>query len=299
MRTVNLPTDLLRTFVTVIEVESFTRAAELLGRTQPAVSLQIQRLEQLVGQTLILREGKETLLTERGESLVAHARQILRLNDLAVAGFDRHNTETTLRIGLPVDYAVTLLQANITTLIKENPQLTIEIRCDLSKNLIASLRKNEIDIAVALFDGDDQQFLFRHWLENPTWVGAEDLDLTKDAAIPLIVHPYGCVYRDRMTAALKSSGASWRVAYSSPGIGGVQQAVQDGLGLTCLTGPTIQPGMRFFTSADGLPALPPLHIGLFARQAQLSATHYKVVDSIVQVLEENCTNAKTLHKQSL
>ena len=88
-----------------------------------------------------------------------------------------------------------------------------------------------------------------------------------------------------MTTALKLAGKSWRIAYSSPGIGGVQKAVQDGLGLSGLTVPTVQSGMRIFAEDDNLPVLPPLHIGLFARQAQLGAGGYATVDAMVQTLE--------------
>lgn len=290
MRTVNLPTELLRTFVTVIEVESFTRAADILGRTQPAISLQVQRLEALVGYALIRRQGKEISLTERGEALAIHARQMLRLNDLAVAQFERPQQGAKLRVGLPVDYAVNKLQSCLTDIIRQFPEMQVEIQCDLSKNLIAALRKNEIDIAVALFEGDDQQFLFRHWREQPLWVGGSELTLPDGVDIPLVVHPYGCVYRDRMTTALKLAGQNWRIAFSSPGIGGVQQAVRDGLGLSCLTGPTVQKGMRQFLPEDGLPALAPLHIGLFARQADLGAGGYATIDAIVQTLETYCAD---------
>ncbi len=286
MRIVNLPTELLRTFVTVIEVESFTRAAEILGRTQPAISLQVQRLEHLLGQPLIKREGKDISLTERGEELAVHARQILRLNDIAVAQFEHSQEGRALRIGLPLDFAVSLLQTKLTGVIRQNPDTHVEIRCDLSKHLIGALRRNEIDIAVALFEGDDQQFLFRNWREQPIWVGAQEVELPVDDVVPLVVHPYGCVYRDRMTAALKLSGRRWRIAYSSPGISGVQQAVRDGLGLSCLTGPTIQASMRQFSPDEGLPGLAPLHVGLFARQVQLDAVGYSVMDLIAQTLED-------------
>ena len=228
MGTVNLSTELLRAFITVIEVASFTRAAEILGRTQPAVSLQVKRLEEAVGYSLIARKGKEISPTERGEALAIHARQILRLNDLAVSQFEQRDPETKLRVGLPVDYAVNTLQACLTDVVREFPETQIEIRCDLSKHLLTAMRGNEIDIAVALFDGDDQQFLFRNWKEQPTWVGANDFEIPEDADIPIVAHPYGCVYRDRMAAALKLAGKNWRIAYSSPGIGGVQRAVQDG-----------------------------------------------------------------------
>ena len=285
MGAVNLSTELLRAFITVIEVASFTRAAEILGRTQPAISLQVKRLEEAVGYALIKRKGKEISLTERGESLAVHARQILRLNDLAMAQFERPNPSAKLRVGLPVDYAVNTLQTCLTGVVREFAEVQIEIRCDISRHLLSALRSNEIDIAVALFDGDDQQFLFRHWKEQPTWVGATDFEISDSSDIPLVVHPYGCVYRDRMAAALKLAGKSWRIAYSSPGIGGVQRAVQDGLGLSCLTVPTVQSGMRKFSEKDGLPVLPPLHIGLFARQAQLGAGGYAAIDAITKTLE--------------
>jgi DNA-binding transcriptional LysR family regulator len=281
----NLSTELLRAFITVIEVASFTRTAEILGRTQPAISLQIKRLEQTVGYALIERKGKEITLTERGEALAIHARQILRLNDLAMVQFETPSESSKLRVGLPVDYAVNTLQSCLTDVVRKYSEVQVEIRCDLSKHVLSALRSNEIDIAVALFDGDDQQFLFRNWKEQPTWVGAIDFDIPAASDIPLVVHPYGCVYRDRMTNALKLEGKSWRIAYSSPGIGGVQRAVHDGLGLSCLTAPTVQSGMRKFTEKDGLPVLPPLHIGLFARQAQLGAGGYAAIDAIVKMLE--------------
>lgn len=292
MAATNLSTELLRAFITVIEVSSFTRAAEILGRTQPAISLQVKRLEESVGYVLIERKGKEIALTERGEALAIHARQILRLNDLAMAQFEQSNPSSKLRVGLPVDYAVNTLQSCLTEVVKKYAEVQVEIRCDLSKNLLSAMRGNEIDIAVALFDGDDQQFLFRNWKEQPTWVGATDFEIPVGSEIPLVAHPYGCVYRDRMATALKLAGKSWRIAYSSPGIGGVQRAVQDGLGLSCLTGPTVQSGMRIFTDSDGLPVLPPLHIGLFARQAQLGPGGYAAIDAMVETLETQ--SAETL-----
>ncbi|WP_299031019.1 LysR family transcriptional regulator [uncultured Sulfitobacter sp.] len=287
MPIVNLSTELLRTFVTVIEVASFTRAAEILGRTQPAISLQIKRLEETVGYDLLERQGKVISLTERGEDLAVHARQILRLNDLAMARFEKQERSPKLRVGLPVDYAVNTLQSCLTEVVRKYSEIQIEIRCDLSKHLLSALRSDEIDIAVALFDGDDQQFLFRNWKEQPIWVGAEDFDIKAHREIPLVVHPYGCVYRDRMATALKLAGQNWRIAYSSPGIGGVQRAVHDGLGLSCLTTSTVLKGMRRFSEKDGLPALTPLHIGLFARQTQLGAGGYAAIDAIVQVLEQH------------
>ena len=85
------------------------------------------------------------------------------MNDIAIARFEPRNKGEVIRVGLPLDYAVNLLQEKLTEIIIKHPELRIEIRCDLSRNLIELLRKNEIDIAVALFEGNDQQFLFQNW----------------------------------------------------------------------------------------------------------------------------------------
>lgn len=286
MAQINLPTELLRTFVTVIEVESYTHAATLLGRTQPAISLQIKRLEALVGQPLIVRTGRRVALTERGEALIGHARQILRLNDVAVSQFDRGLEGDTLRIGLPLDYGVRMLQACLTRVVQQNPTIRTDIRCDLSRNLIAGLHKDELDIAVGLFPGSDQQFLYRSWLEKPVWVAAKGASFEGLEELPLVAHPYGCVYRDRMTEALEQIKRRWRIAFSSPGIGSIQQAILDGMGVSCLTGPTMLDGVEHLPPDAGLPELDPLHIGLFYRQTRLTQQGHQVVQDIEVTLKE-------------
>lgn len=289
MAHINLPTDLLRTFVTVIEVGSYTYAATLLGRTQPAISLQIKRLEELVDQPLIVRKGRHVVLTERGELLIDQARQILRLNDIAVSQFDRYSEKSSLRIGLPVDYGVRMLQSSLTRIVQKNPNIKLDIRCDLSNNLIAGLHKDELDIAVGLYPGNDQQFLYRSWLEKPVWVAASGLDVRNLEELPLVTHPYGCIYRTRMTEALKQAERRWRVAFSSPGIGSIQQAILDGLGVSCLTGPTMLDGMERLQSDYGLPPLEPLHIGLFYRQTRLRQDGHHFVNEIELTLKQALT----------
>ncbi|MEP2642485.1 LysR substrate-binding domain-containing protein [Roseobacter sp.] len=286
MSQINLPTEVLRAFVTVIEVGSYTRAAEMLGRTQPAISLQMKRLEELVGQAVIKRKGRGIALTERGVALIGHARQILRLNDLAVSQFDTGLACNTVRIGLPVDYGVRMLQSCITQIIKGNPNLRAEIRCDLSQQLIEDLHHDDLDIAVSLYPGGHQQFLHRSWLEHPVWVAAEGLRFDDDETLPLIMHPHGCAYRDRMTEALDQVSRRWRVAFSSPGIGSLQQAVQDGLGVSCLTGPTMRDGLWQLPADTGLPDLKPLHIGLFYRQTRLGQYGHEVLNAFETALKE-------------
>ncbi|MFK7835983.1 MAG: LysR family transcriptional regulator [Sulfitobacter sp.] len=285
MRSVNLPTDLLRTFVTVIEVKSHTRAADLLNRSQPAVSLQIKRLEDLVGYKLIRHKGRTMHVSEKGEALAMHARQILRLNDLAMGLFERKDAETDLRIGLPLDYGVRLLQREVTQVLLENDTLRGKIRCDLSHKLHDALLRDDLDVIVALYQGGDPQFLVQHWREQPIWVAANTIQPGDFDDLPLVAHPPGCVYRQRMTDALTSVERSWNVVFSSPNIDAVQEAVRDGLGFTSLTSPTTQDGMRQIAPHEGLPALEPLRIGLFYRQTRLGRWGNLVAERLTRTIE--------------
>ena len=105
----NLPTELLRAFVTVTELQGFTQAGELLGRSQPAISLQIKRLEKLVGRTLFTRAGQQLELTQPGRQLYRYAKQILALNDEAIAQFSETAVSGKIHFGIPSEFATTLL----------------------------------------------------------------------------------------------------------------------------------------------------------------------------------------------
>ena len=123
---VNLPTDLLRTFVTVFDLGGYTRAGEAVNRSQPAISLQMQRLENLLECKLVEREGRALKFTESGRMLAVYARQIPRLNDDAIAQFHRFEATGTLRIGLPTDFAVAFLQSMLTAFIDAHPSVDLQ-----------------------------------------------------------------------------------------------------------------------------------------------------------------------------
>ncbi|MEM9155903.1 MAG: LysR family transcriptional regulator, partial [Cyanobacteria bacterium P01_F01_bin.33] len=131
MQPIDLSTTLLRTLITIVDLGGYTRAAEALGRTQPAVSLQIKRLEALLGKKLIEPAGRDIRLTEAGEALVRFARQMLQLNDEAVASFVKPSATGVLRVGLPTDYAVAFLQEAIADFGRQHADVTLEVHCDL------------------------------------------------------------------------------------------------------------------------------------------------------------------------
>ena len=286
MRAINLPTDLLRAFVSVIDLGGYTRAADALGRTQPAISLQMKRLEELLDAKLLSHEGRELKLTEEGEALAVYARQLLRLNDEAVAKLKGRSAKGQIRVGLPTDFSVAFLQDAITEFAREQAKVTMSITCDLSRKILDLLHSDELDIAIALLAREKNPYLVRSWEERPIWAVARDLPVNRQAAVPLVTHPEGCEYRRRMTAALRSEGRDWRIAYTTPDIGGLQRAVSSGMGVTALTRKTLLPDMRILAARDGFPAMEPIRIGLFYKHQRLSGAGLMLVDSLIARMDE-------------
>lgn len=286
MRSINLPTDLLRAFVSVIDLGGYTRAADALGRTQPAISLQMKRLEDLLDAKLLVHEGRELKLTEEGEALAVHARQLLRLNDEAVAQLKGRSAKGQLRVGLPTDFSVAFLQDSIVDFAGEQSKVVLSITCDLSRKLMDLLHADELDIVIALLSRERNPYLVRSWEERPIWAVARDVTLNRQAPVPLVTHPEGCEYRRRMTAALRAEGRDFRIAYTTPDIGGLQRAVSAGLGVTALTRKTLLPDMRALASRDGFPAMESIRIGLFYKHQRLSGAGLMLVDSLIARMDE-------------
>lgn len=281
----NLPTDLLRTFITVVELGGHSKAGAVLGRSQPAISLQIRRLEELVRSQLLVQEGRAILPTSAGEALLSYAREMVRINDEAVRYFHRSDLNGVLRIGLPTDYAVASLQNTLTTFQQGHPDVDLEIHCDLSRELHQQLRSDNLDIIVATMHAIRMPYLSRAWVEQPIWAASQTLKLAEDRPVPLGAHLEGCDYRSRMVDALDATERRWRMVYTGPGISGLQNAVLNGLCVTALTKATLLEGMRQLDEEEGFPKLEPLRIGLFYKHPRLSHAGLQLVSDLVASLE--------------
>ncbi|MCW1920569.1 LysR substrate-binding domain-containing protein [Rhodobacter sp. KR11] len=282
---VNLPTDLLRTFITVVELGGHSKAGAALGRSQPAISLQIGRLEELVKAQLLTQEGRAIRPTPAGEALLSYAREMVRTNDEAVNYFHRTDRSGVLRIGLPTDYAVAFLQNTLTRFMQDNPSVDLEIHCDLSRELHKMLRAEDLDLIIATMQSPRMPYMSRSWVEQPIWAAAEAWAPDPARPLPLGAHLEGCDYRARMLEALDGAGRRWRLVYSGPGISGLQNAVANGLCVTALTKATLLPGMRQLTEDEGFPRLEPLRIGLFYKHPRLTAAGLHLVSELVASLE--------------
>ena len=285
VKIVNLPTELLRTFVSVFDLGGYTRAGEAVNRSQPAISLQMQRLENLLGSKLVERDGRALKFTESGRMLAVYARQILRINDDAIAQFHKQDAKGTLRIGLPTDFAVAFLQSTLTQFIRANPGVDLEINCDLSRSLCRAISEESADLAVSIVAEHDSQFLVKSWQVQPVWVAGDEISINDRQQIALLCHPEGCRYRERMVEALERAGKAWRIAYTSPDIAGLQSAVESGLGVTALTQQTLRPGMRVLTETDGYPPMKRIEVGLFYKHPRLTPAGHSLAEHLLSALD--------------
>lgn len=271
----NLPMDLLRAFVSVAQLGSFTKAGEILGRSQPAVSLQIQRLEELVDESLLARNGKSLELTVEGQQLYTYANQILNLNDLALSELSKNIVSGKIRLGIPSEFATILLPKIVSRFAKAYPNITLEVNCELSKKLLSKAGKDSHDLILALEDNPSKTWSDLVKTDELVWVASAEHRIHKSPVVPLIAAAEGCIYRQRATALLDQIKQPWQIVYTIPDLSGIQQAIQEGLGVTVLAKSTVPENLRILTPSARFPDLGKVGITLVAsrRNKKNEAVH--------------------------
>ncbi|MBY0334640.1 MAG: LysR family transcriptional regulator [Acetobacteraceae bacterium] len=264
----DLDTALLRSFVTLANTGSFTRTAEMVGRTQPAVTLQIRRLEALLGQPLFARSHRNVAVTTAGEMLLPYARQVLELLDQAAERIAAPRQRGDLRFGSPEDFATFFLPDILARFMSSHPEVRLRTNCELTMHLVKGLRRGGYDLVVikqeldALVPG--ARPIRRERLE---WVAAAEggTPPARGAEVRLVLSPEPCVYRRRAIQALEAAGWRWSVVYTSPSLAGAAAAVRAGMGLTVLPRTLVPAGLAPLTGRTGLPALRETAICLLLR----------------------------------
>ena len=276
----NLPTDLLRTFVTVADLKGFTPAAESLGRSQPAISLQIKRLEEMLDISLFKRTSRKLDLTEQGRKFISYARHILDINDEAVALFQDAQVAGEVRLGIPNEFAISFLPFILGKFARSFPDVNLSVICDLSKNLLVKLNQHELDVIVAIHENQAPDSAEKTWVEDVVWIASPGAKTYKRKPLPLIVAPEGCVYRGRILRTLDKFKKPWRIVYTSPNNEGIQAAVLARVGVTALCRSTVPEGMQILEDSDALPDLRDVEIGLHYHRELISEAAFRLVEYI-------------------
>ncbi|WP_016855276.1 LysR family transcriptional regulator [Halomonas smyrnensis] len=245
--------DLYRTFVSVIDCAGFTSAASHLHRTQATISQQIKRLEDIMGRPLLVRTSRHLSLTTAGEALLPYARQMLQLHEQATAAVQGTKREP-LRLGVPDDYAHTLLPAFLAVLSRETPHLTPVVHCDSSVALFERFSRGELDIIFTArypnFPAGDQVSQ-----EPLVWAGHPDFTLDITQPVPLALYPDGCPFRARALAALRYAERPWEVVYTGHSSSALHAPLVLGMGITVTSQRTLGADLRDLGHRLGLPPI--------------------------------------------
>jgi DNA-binding transcriptional LysR family regulator len=261
-----LSLDNLRTFVTVVDLGGFAKAGDTLGRSQPAISMQIKRLEQQLAKRLFNKQGQRQLVNQDGLILYKQARHILALNDDIFKQFQTASIKGRLRLGIPSEFATTLLPSIIGEFGKLYPEVSLEVTSALSKSLLAKDNPIDFDLVMALVDPNTQvqgQLLLNDEL---VWVGDKTFTYTHNN-LSLVLAPDGCVYRSRVINKLKQQTQQWRISYTNADLSGITAAIKQGLGISALAKSSV-PAQLSIIRHENLPELGTIKICLFTGVSQ-------------------------------
>jgi DNA-binding transcriptional LysR family regulator len=246
---------LFRAFILLVETGSVSETARRLGRTQPAISMQLRRLQQETRTKLFTTVGRKLVLTHDGELLLGYARTIMGLHDEVTARLAAPKLGGHVILGTPDLYAAYILPSFLSDFRRAYPNVDVEIRCALSAKLMRSIEKNEIDLALVTgmraFKGGE--LIAR---EPLVWVTSNTRSPHNENPVPLAMLPTGNTFRDHALACLDQIGRQWRLACVSESIGGIQAAVFAGIAVSVVGKSSVIEGMQQLTRDDGFPPLP-------------------------------------------
>jgi len=281
-----LESDLLRTFIAVAETSNFTKAAEMVGRTQSAVSMQIKKLEAAIGHAVLLRGPRHLALTPAGAELLGHARKLLEVHGDALAAVRGPVLSGRVRLGVPDDYAGRYLTPVLRSFASRHAAVEIVLHCEQSTVLIPKVSRGELDLALVSRDKPQRGvLLFR---EPLVWVGAPQYEAWRRDPLPVAAYEQGSQARREALAALAAHKRAYRVTYNSASLAGQLSAVESGLAVAALTRCSVPPGVMVLQEKHGLPPLGSMEVAaLRSRQSKGSPAVDALHEQMLRTLGTN------------
>lgn len=275
---------ILRTLIAADHLGGFARAADRVGRTQSAVSLQLRRLEAQLGRKLFVKSGRGLVPTEAGEVLLAYAQRLLALNDEALAAVRGQGVRGKVRLGVPQDIADTILPGALARFARAHPDVVLEGRVERQETLTRMLRDGSLDLIMLFADassptGQDLGLVDLAWIGAPGWVPPAGQPL------PLALLDPPCLFRKAGLAGLDAAGYPWRLVFGSPSLGGLSPSIRAGLAITVRVAPFCPPELAPVRNA-GLPVLPRASLRLAFAEAAPPAAVEKLGQSLRQAVAD-------------
>lgn len=270
-----LTLDQLRSFLLVAELRSFTRAADEQQRTQTALSRQISTLEDVFGERLLVRSrGHVSGLTDAGQRLLRHARQILATVDEAWESLQKPTIQGRIRVGVMDDVNVSWLNELLSQFKSVYPGCQVQAVSDFSVRLAQRLEAGELDLALLKhLRGTPRPPGARLlWQEPLRWARGAGFHWDESVPLPLVLFHEGCAYRQRLLQRLHKQGIVVQVVYDGQSYANVGAAAFAGLGLTALPQSQVEAAGLLACARLGQTLLPDLgSVEIVARHRPSSA----------------------------
>jgi DNA-binding transcriptional LysR family regulator len=277
----NIPIELVRALVTIVDTGSFTRAADALDLTQPAVSAQIARLGQLLGGNIFAKGSGNMRLTDRGAMILQSARRLIAINDELLALAGPNAGPRRFMIGFPAWLGHQRLMEIFARCSASAPNEHVGFRSDRTESLIGDLDTGAIDVAYICSAIDPSRDAVARWTEQLVWVKSPRLKLSPGGPIPLIGWPGTA--GDRVGGELlRESGMHFYVSFSAPDYSARLSGVVAGLGVMAVPAQVVTAEMEIIR--DGLPKLPENKSGIFARVGLDLRRYAPLLKTLTEVL---------------
>lgn len=254
--------ELYRTFLIIAETSSFSKASDLVGRTPSAVSMQIKKLETMLGVSVFTREGRTVRMTPEGEALLGYARRILMLNEEAVGLFLSPSVEGQVRFGAPSDFGTRFLPSFLARFARTHPGVNVDVNLEGSPRLAEKINSGELDLA--LYTARPNSDLAKTgeivFTEPLVWVGLEGGIAYDRDPLPLAVSTAGCPWRRAARVALDDAQKPYRISYTSFHSAGQEAALLADLAIAPFPASVIESPLQVLDERHGLPAIGNYHI---------------------------------------
>ncbi|TBN47359.1 LysR substrate-binding domain-containing protein [Pseudomonas sp. BGI-2] len=263
MQASDLEIDLLRAFIAVAETGSFTAAAEVIARSQSAVSQKIIRLEEVLGFRVFERTSRALTLTPDGERLLVGARRMMVHFESFMRDIKAPATVNLLRLGISENLVPTQLPKLLSRFTQLYPDIQLELTTGLSDDLLTDYETGLLDVVISkrkFSSGTTRGRVI--WREPLVWIAAKDYQIESAKPVRLVMMRPPCAYRAIMIEALATVGREWASACLASNLMGVQAAVAGGLGITALGTSFLQEGMRILEPSEKLPTLPSTEVAV-------------------------------------
>jgi len=256
----NIDTELFRTFVSIADQDGFIKAAQALGRSQSAISMQMRRLEEAVGCPLFRREGRKMRLTRPGETMLGYARRLVALHDQTLDAVGDSDVSGDVRLAVMGDYATNVLPDILARFMRTRPGILVEVTTGFSQDLMHHLGDRFDMVLATQSKGSMKGEVLRS--EPTRWAFSAHHPLPETEIVPLALLPPGNMFREWALQALDKAGRRWRILFTSTSIATVEAAAEAGIALTVVKEGSARAGLQLIGAEAGLPDLPDSEIAL-------------------------------------